>query len=305
MIMDILYDKAAMVFGGQGSQFTGMGKLIYDSFSEAKSIFLLASEVTGYDVAAICFNAPQYELNKTIYSQVCTLVVELAIYEVFKNKQITLHAVAGFSLGEYAALVIAGVLDIETAFKLVNNRAQVMENDIADSAGKMVAIINSDVSIIEKICNKFGCEKVAVTSYNAFNQVVVSVAMEIYDEFISCIKLEKGRVIPLNVNRPFHHPMMKSAADKFKHNLDNVAFQDPVLPLYMNVNGEIFRKNDSLSENLYEQIIKPVQWIKTIQNMRTNNVNIFYEISPKPILSAFIKNIIGEKIKVINVQDIL
>lgn len=297
-------NKTALVFGGQGSQFTGMGRAIYNAFSVARSVFTLASDVAGYDVAKMCFEAPQEELNKTIYCQVCTLAVELAIYEVLKKKSILLDTVAGFSLGEYAALVAAGVIDIKTAFELVNARAKAMENEVADNVGKMVAVINLDIEKVEANCNGFGAGKAAVANYNAFNQIVVSIATEIIDEFVSCIKSANGRAIPLKVNRPFHHPMMQPAADKYKCNLDDVVFKEPILPIYMNVTGELLSINGSLSENLYEQIVKPVQWIKTIQNIRTNGIDTFYEVTPKPTLAAFIKNIARTEVQIIDVQNI-
>lgn len=235
----------------------------------------------------------------------CTIVVELAIYEVFKRKNIPFNAVTGFSLGEYAALVAAGVIDIKTTLKLVNARAKAMENEVSDHMGKMVAVINLDMERIERLCDKFGNKQVAVSNYNAFNQIVVSVASEIYNEFIGCVKLLNGRTVPLRVNRPFHHPMMLPAANKFKHDLDSVIFKEPTIPIYMNVTGTVLSQKDSLSEFLYDQIFKPVQWIKTIQNMKDNEIYTFYEICPKPTLESFIKNIIGNEAKVINVQNLI
>lgn len=282
-----------------------MGKRIYDSFSEARSVFVLASDVIGYDVATMCFESSQKELNKTIYCQICTFTVEMAIYEVFKKKNIRLNAVAGFSLGEYSALVAAVVIDIKTAFELVNARAKAMENEVGDDIGNMVAIINLDIEKVEAICKKFEAGKVAVANYNSFNQIVVSVAKEVFDEFMSGVKSEHGRAIPLKVTRPFHHPMMKLAADKFKPNLDDVVFKEPILPIYMNVTGEPLSTNDSLSVKLYEQIVKPVQWIKTIQNMSINGIDTFYEISPKTTLAAFIKNVAERKVKIIDIQTAL
>ena len=282
-----------------------MGKRIYDSFSEARSVFALASDVVGYDVATMCFESSQKELNKTIYCQICTFTVEMAIYEVFKKKNIRLNAVAGFSLGEYSALVAAEIIDIKTAFELVNARARAMENEVCDNIGNMVAIINLDIEKVEAICKKFGAGKVAIANYNSFHQIVVSVNKEIFDEFMSGVKSANGRAILLKVSRPFHHPMMKPAADKFKANLDGVLFKEPILPIYMNVTGEPLSTNDSLSVNLYEQIIKPVQWIKTIQNMSINGIDTFYEISPKTTLAAFIKNVAERKVKIIDIETVL
>ena len=298
-------NKAALVFGGQGSQFAGMGKRIYDAFSEARSVFVLASDVVGYDVAKMCFEFSQEELNKTIYCQICTLTVELAIYEVFKKRNIPLNAVAGLSLGEYAALVVAGVTDAKTVFALVNARAKAMENEVDDNVGNMVAVINLDIEQVEAICKTFGAGKAAVANYNAFNQVVVSVETEIFNEFMSAVKSANGRAIPLKVSRPFHHPMMQPAADKFKANLDDVIFQEPIVPIYMNVTGEPLSTNDAFSVKLYEQIVKPVQWIKTVQSMRADGIDTFYEISPKPTLASFIKNIAERKVKIIDIQTAL
>ena len=300
-----MYNKGALIFGGQGSQFTGMGKELFNNSAEARSVFSLASEIVGYDVAATCFETSQDELNKTIYCQICTIAVELAIYEVFKKKNIPFNAVAGFSLGEYAALVAAEIIDVKTMLKLVNARAVAMENEVSDHMGKMVAVINSDIERIEKLCDEFGNKQVAIANYNAFNQIVVSVSSEIYNEFIGRVKLLNGRTIPLRVNRPFHHSMMLPAANKFKHELDSVIFKEPTIPIYMNVTGTVLSQKDLLSKFLYEQIFKPVQWIKTIQNIKDNEIYTFYEICPKPTLESFVKNIVGIKAKVINVQNLL
>lgn len=251
----------------------------------------------------MCFEVSQYELSKTIYCQICTLAVELAIYEVLKKKSILFDAISGFSLGEYAALTATGATDTKTAFELVNARA--MATEVSNNIGKVVAVVNLDIEKVEAICKKFEDGKAAVTNYNSFNLIVVSVATKIFEDFVSCVKSANGRAIPLKVNRPFHHPMMQPAADKFKFNLDDVVFKEPILPIYMNITGELLSTNDSLSENLYDQIVKPVQWIKTIQNMRADGIDTFYEITPKPTLAAFIKDIEGMNAKIIDVENVL
>ena len=297
-----LESKAALVFGGQGSQFTGMGKKIYDSSAKARTAFELASSVVGYDVASICFEAPQEELNKTIYCQICTLAVELAIYEVFKEHNIVFHAVAGFSLGEYTALVAADAINMRAAFELVQARATAMETEIKDT-GKMVAIINLSVEQIESICKDIGNEKATIANYNSYKQIVVSCTIDCFDELSNKVKSLGGRAILLKVNRPFHHQMMLPAADKYKAYLQAQNFQKPKHEIYLNVTGEKYDKNDSLSEKLYEQIFMPVQWIKTIENMLSDEITTFYEISPKSILSAFIVNISNGKATIVDIQN--
>ena len=303
--MNALSNRAALVFGGQGSQYTGMGKRIYDTLSEARDIFDLASDTVGYDVAEKCFEAPQEELNKTMYCQVCTFAVEMAIYEAFKKRNVPINAIAGFSLGEYAALVAAGIIDTKIAFKLVNARAKAMENEVVDNAGKMIAVIDLDIRIIETICQGFGYDNAAIANYNSFNQIVVSTTVDVFQEFMKRIKTEGGRAIPLNVNRPFHHSMMLPAAEKFRYSLNNVFFKESILPVYLNISGVPFSKKDCLPQKLYEQIFRPVQWIKTVQNMLEIGIDSFYEISPRPTLAAFIKNIVGTNAKIVDVQTTL
>lgn len=253
----------------------------------------------------LCFEAPQEELNKTIYCQVCTLAVEMAIYEAFKKRNIPLNTIAGFSLGEYAALVVAGIIDIKTAFELVNARAKAMENEVIDNAGKMVAVIDLDIEILEAICQGFGYDNAAIANYNSFNQIVVSTTADVFQEFMSRVKSEGGRVIPLKVNRPFHHSMMLPVADKFRYSLNTAVFKESILPVYLNISGVPLPDKDCLPQKLYEQIFKPVQWIKTVQSMLETGIDTFYEISPRSTLATFIKNIAGTNAKIVDVQATL
>lgn len=296
-------NKAALVFGGQGSQFTGMGKKTYDSSENARTVFDLASSVVGYDIATMCFEAPQEELNKTIYCQICTLAVELAIYEVFKENNTSFHAVAGFSLGEYAALVAADVIDTRAAFELIQARATAMETEVKDEAGKMTAIVNLSADQIESICKDMGNEKATIANYNSYKQIVVSCTIDCFDELSHRLKSLGGYAIPLKVNRPFHHQMMRPAANKYKSSLQEQNFQAPKYEIYLNVTGDKYNKNEPLSEKLYEQIFMPVQWIKTIENILSDGITTFCEISPKPTLNSFIDNISNGKAMIVDIQN--
>jgi len=212
-------------------------------------------------------------------------------------------AVSGFSLGEYAALVAANIIDMKTAIELVNVRTRVMNDSISDNMGKMIAVMNLNIEDIEKICEIYGYDSVAISNYNSFNQVVVSVSGKILDEFIKTIKSQKGKVYVLNIDRPFHHIMMKPMADLFKSYLITTKFNKPTIPIYMNATGRMYLENDSFQELLYKQIFKPVQWIKIVQNMKNDHINTFYELSPKPVLSSFIRNIIGSNADINCIQD--
>lgn len=295
--------KSAFVFGGQGSQYTGMGQKVYNHSKKARDVFEVASSIVGYDVARMCFEAPQDELNKTVYCQVCTLAVELAVYEIFKEQKVRPDAVAGFSLGEYAALVVSNVISMENAFRLVYARAQAMEDTVKDGIGKMVAVINLDIEQLEVICDGIGNSKTTIANYNSYKQLVVSLATDSYDDFTAKIKSFGGYIIPLKVNRPFHHAMMRPAADMYQVELQKHKFTKPDYPIFINVTGEKLVESDSIQERLYEQIFMPVQWIKMIENMISNGINTFYEISPKPTLAAFINNISDGRAKIFDVQN--
>ena len=295
--------KAALVFGGQGSQYTGMGQKVYNHSKKARDVFELASSIIGYNVARMCFEAPQDELNKTVYCQICTLTVELALYEVFKEQDIRPDSMAGFSLGEYAALVASNVICMDNAFRLVSARAQAMEDTIKDGIGKMVAVINLKVEQVEAICGDIGNNKAKIANYNSYKQLVVSLASEIFDSFAEKIKSWGGRIIPLKVNRPFHHSMMRPTADKYHIELYKHEFKTPDRSLYMNVTGERIVVADSIQEMLYEQIFMPVQWIRIVKNMLANGIDTFYEISPKSTLASLIINISGGCERVVDVQN--
>lgn len=291
------------MFCGQGSQFSGMGMKLYRSSAKVRAVFELSSSVVGYDVAKMCFFGLQEELNKTIYCQVCTLTVELAIYEMFKDMNIPFHSAAGFSLGEYAALMAAGVIDIKTALELVHSRSKAMEAEIDENAGRMTAIINLNVEQVESLCEWFGKNNVAVANYNSYDQVVVSHSMDCFNDLSNAVRSLGGHIIPLKVNRPFHHPMMLPAADKYALEFRKHEFQIPNKDVYLNVTGKKYDRDDSLIDKLYKQIFLPVQWTRIVENMLADGIYIFYEIGPKPILGSFINNISNGRATIINVQN--
>lgn len=296
-------NKAALVFCGQGSQFPGMGMKLYGSSTMVRAVFELSSSVFGYNVAKMCFQGPQEKLNETIYCQACTLTLELAIYEMFKDMNIPFHSAAGFSLGEYAALMATGVIDMRTSLELVHSRSKVMEMEVDNNAGRMAAIIDLNVEQIESLCERLGKSNVAIANYNSYEQIVVSHSVDCYKDLSNIVRSFGGCIIPLKVNRPFHHLIMQPAANKYVLELRKYKLQIPNKDIYLNVTGEKHDIDDSLIDKLYKQIFSPVQWIRTIENMLADGIYTFYEISPKPTLASFINNISDGKAIVINVQN--
>ena len=297
--------KKALVFGGQGSQFRGMGKKIYEKYPKVRRIYELASDVAGYNVAQMCFEGEQDTLNRTEYCQMCILAVEMSMYTILSEIDIHTDAVAGFSLGEYAALAAAQAISFKTVFELVNVRGQLMEYEVDSNCGSMIAVINMDAKIVEKLCEEIGKENAAIANYNSYTQVVVSVSKDCVEEFKLLVKKLGGRTIVLRVNKPFHHMMMLPAANKFRDYVNNCVFKVPHLPVYLNTSGDTLSYSRALYQELYEHIYKPVQWTRTVENMILSGVDTFYEISPKPVLSKLIQEVVRHNANVINVENIL
>lgn len=294
--------KNAIVFGGQGAQFISMGKDLYDKYSRVRLLFELSSSIAGYNVAKACFGEDSKILNETTKCQICIITLELANYLLLLETNIKIDAVAGFSLGEYAALVAANVADIETVLNLVNWRAQCMENRVADNTGVMYAIINPDCELINNICYEIGVEHIGVSNYNAYNQVVVSVSTEKKQIFLQMAKKHKQIIVRLNCNYPFHHPLMKDAADDYFKKIANIKFTNPSIPIYSNVTGNRIYNAEQMPDLLYKQIFNPVLWIDIINNMLASGICHFYEISTRPMLSKFIQNISNGQVETIDVN---
>lgn len=299
-------NKTALVFGGQGGRFVGMNRTLYDCSSKAQDIFRIASRVTGYDVERLCFEPRLVEKKKTIYGQVCIAAIEVAIYEIFKEYDVSIDSIAGFSLGEYPALIASGVLDVENLFKLVQERSIVIDEAISDELGRMMVVEGISNDYVNDICAELGYDNVSIANYNSYNQVVLSLKKDYVKRTIDSIKYRGGITLLLDVLRPFHHVMMFPAAEKYKKYLANYHFDNPKVPLYSNVTGEEYNECCVIPDLLYKHIYSPVQWIRIIRNMLDNGIRTFYEISSRKQVDRLIYNIAqGLDISVINVQDML
>lgn len=287
--------KIALLFPGQGAQYVGMGRDLYEASPAAKEIFESAAALMGGDFLTTLFEGPEEALKRTDVTQVAIYTVSLAAFAALKEKNPKLDVVAagGLSLGEYAALTAAGVLSFSEGLKLVRSRSLFMQEAAEASPGAMAAVLQLDGAVVKEICAKF--EKVYVANFNCPGQIVISGSPAGVGEASKALS-EAGarRVLPLAVGGAFHSPFMEPAREKLLPLLKETAWQKPCFPVVSNVLGAIYPEDASMPELLGRQIVESVLWEEDFCAILNLKPELCLEVGPGNVLSGLAKKISRE-----------
>lgn len=298
------------VFPGQGSQHIGMGRDLYENFDAVRRIYEEASEALGYDVAKLSFNGPDEELNKTFRTQPCILIASIAAYTVLTSQGFGVPAslrpsvVAGHSLGEYSALVAAGIISFREAVKLTEKRGQFMQEAVPEGKGLMAAILGLKRDEVDGICLSVQSGYAAPANYNCPGQIVIAGERPAVEEAMRLAK-EAGakRAVALAVSVPSHCSLMAEASRRLETALGGIEFKTPLIPVVNNADAMFLSNIESIKASLVRQLSSPLLWEDSIRNIAASGVDVFIEAGPGRVLSGLIKRI-EPKVRVFNVEDL-
>ncbi|OOS01440.1 [acyl-carrier-protein] S-malonyltransferase [Canicola haemoglobinophilus] len=290
--------KFAMVFPGQGSQAVGMLAESATEYPVVEETFQQASSVLGYDLWQLVQQGPAEELNKTWQTQPALLAASVAIYRVWQQKypELKPEVMAGHSLGEYSALVCAGVIDFQDAIKLVELRGKLMQQAVPEGTGAMYAIIGLDNESIIKACKEAEQgEVVSAVNFNSPGQVVIAGAKAAVERAaVACKEAGAKRALPLAVSVPSHCALMKPAAEELAVALENITFKAPQVPVINNVDVTAENETAEIRTALVRQLYSPVRWTETVEKMAQNGIELLLEIGPNKVLTGLTSRIVKE-----------
>lgn len=293
-------DRIAFLFAGQGSQYPGMGKELYDQFESVKKLYDEAERIRP-GIRGLCFSSEPEELNQTKNTQPCLYLTDLACAKSLEEKGIHMDAVAGFSLGEIAALPQAGILSEEDGFSLVCRRGELMDQCAAEVKGEMVAVLRMPVDELRELCKK---HEVFPVNYNCPGQVSVSGSVQNMEPFRQELESMKVRFVPIQVSGAFHTPYMQKAGAGLEEQLDKIELKPARIPVYANLTAEPYSSiPKEVTDTIAKQVSNPVLWEKTLQRMYEDGIRTFVECGPGRTLSGFVKKTLKD-VRICNVSDL-
>lgn len=284
--------KVALLFPGQGSQYVGMGKELYDNFAVVRNLFEEASDAIGIDIKKLCMEENIDELTKTENSQPAILTVSYAAYKIFQQEiGLIPYYGAGHSLGEYTALACSGAIAFQDAIKISRMRGKFMQQSSALGEGIMAAVNNIDKSVVQEECRKISFDNniVVISGYNSTGQTTISGNKNAVEQVVEVLKSFGAETVYLKVSAPFHSPLMNQAADMLREELKKYEFRKTEWPVISNVNGQPYGAADTYIENLVLQMTSPVNWLGTINYLWDNGVTKAIELGPKSVLKNLMK----------------
>lgn len=293
----------AFLFSGQGSQYPGMGKNILEANPEFEFIYEKASEILGFDLKKVTFEGTEEELAQTCNSQPAIMAMSLLCFEAAKKKGMEFGAVAGHSLGEYAAMVASGMLSMEDGFKVIKARAAAMDKAGKETEGAMYAIMKISAEEIEKVCEKTDGYVVPV-NYNSPVQTVIAGEKAACEKAAAAFAELKARAVPLKVSAAFHSKLMEGAAKEFYEAIKDVNFGEPSVAFYSNVTGEELKDFSDMPSLLAKHMVSPVRFTSELNAMSKAGYDNFIELGPNKVLTGLVKKTLKEA-KASTLEDLL
>jgi [acyl-carrier-protein] S-malonyltransferase len=297
--------QIAFIFPGQGSQYVGMGKVLYDHFRVAKQVFEEADDSLRFSISSLCFQGPEEALRLTENTQPAVLTTSIAALRVLQSeKEITPLLTAGHSLGEYSALVASGALTFADAVQTVRLRGRFMQEAVAVGEGGMAAILGMEREQVEKLCQEVSCGEVLTpANFNCPGQIVIAGHSNAVERAIEKVKHEGKKAVLLPVSAPFHSPLMKPAGERLEKILEGIVVQDLKVPVVTNVEAEINTLNERVKGLLVAQVSSPVRWEESMRRMTQDGIEQVLEIGPGKVLAGLMKRI-NPKVETKNLEDL-